>query len=239
MQKAMACYHDAVFQNVFSDVLDQLEHTNNPFRHYTNAFIAVQLWIVVCRPYVDAMDEATSQIPVAIGRTPPPRATPADNHHVMRESLRNLMADLVSKTGVWAERKPHEDFTDKEHGLYGQVRWRSSVSPKGEKKRKEKGGETPRAKKSKADKLGTSNTAPCLLHLAAACKVKINKKPAVCNWKPKAPAVKGDCCPRGWHCDVASMTRKDCEEVAAASKWRYAQELLAGIKAADASIFHP
>ena len=253
MASAMCVFYDAIFADVFAPVVEQLDSPDNPFRHYTDAFIAVQLWLVVCRPFRDAMEETHSQIPVSAG-FPRPIATPADNYALLRLVLKESMDHLEAKTGVWGERKPHEDFNDKQHGLYRRVLWPTkaagaptpknpSGSPLDKKNKKRKAAEAanPKVKvrKPKEGLLGRSTTEPCLLHLADNLKVKLGAKVVRCNWKPRVPAVPGDMCPNGVHFDVASMTRKQCADAAQASKWRHAPAILAGIQAAPAALFHP
>ena len=263
MQDALGTFHDAVFKDVFVDVIQQCTHANKPFRHFTNSFVAVHLWILVCRPYMDAMDEAESQF-VFPGTPPPPPmpiANPGDNYAILRKVLKASMEAMVAREGVWAERRPHEDFMDKEHGLFKQVLWvtkgsvpSSTETPaaaptklkRGEKRKAAKALAAASPKPTPSPGVAvvtpppvTPSPGPCIFDLARQCKITLKDRIIKCAWEPKVPPVVGDQCKRGFHCDIASMTRKDCLACAKDSSWTHAPVVLAGFKAAKDSVFHP
>ena len=243
MQDALAAYHDALFGNVWERVIDEIAHVNKPLRFYTDVFIAVQLWRVICLPYADAMDERASSLDPSHSI-----ATPADNYALIRRSIVDSMDGMRAMTGVWAERKPHFDFMDKEAGLLKQVVWpakaaapKAPLDPAGKKRKAEKAAAAKTAKSAKkvtgaggAPK--TAHKGPCIYNLASQLKIKIGTRTAQCGTDMlKTNGV----CLSGWHCDIASMTRAQCEKIATDSTWAKASVVLAGIKAADAKSFAP
>ena len=231
LQNAMAAFHDAVFSDVWAAVVEQITHVNRPFRHYTDMFIAVQIWRLLCHPYADAMDEVTSQIDVGTG-SPMPIASPADNYALLKATIKSSMADLVAQRGVWAELKPHFDFMDKETGLFKQVVWSGSIG----KKRPKAPAAAANPKKPKAPAAAKPAAAgPCLYFLAQQLKVLHGKMKITCGSKAKLGGV----CPSGWHTDVLSMTRAQCEDVAKTHPGKMAPVVLAAIVAADPKCFHP
>ena len=240
MQEAMAAYHDALFGGIWERVIEEITHVNKPLRYYTDVFIAVQLWRLICLPYADAMDERVSSIDPTHAI-----ATPADNCALIKKSISDSMAGMIAGTGVWAEKKPHFDFMDKEAGLFKQIVWptkaavpKPPVDSAGKKRKAEKAGAS-KAKKVAGAVGGAKpppKKGPCVYHLAGQLKLKIGTRLATCGTDMlKTNGV----CHSGWHCDIASMTRAQCEKVATDSTWVRAAVLLAGIKAADAKCFAP
>ena len=251
MQDALATYHDAIFKDVWEEALVQVTHVNKPLRHYTDVFIAVQLWRIICLPYADAMDEKHSSLVPSH-----PIASPADNYALIKKSVADSMTDMLAGNGVWAERKPHFDFMDKEAGLFKQVIWMavreqvaSPFGPTQAKKEKDKKRKAEEAegkialalKRTKAKGAAkvpakAAHDGPCIYHLAGQLKIKVSNRVVSCGTQMlKTNGV----CLSGWHCDVASMTRAQCEKVASASTWAQAPVVLAGVKAADAKSFAP
>ena len=134
---------------------------------------------------------------------------------------------------------------DKEAGLFKQIVWptkaavpKPPVDSAGKKRKAEK------AAASKAKKVAGAvggakpppKKGPCVYHLAGQLKIKVSNRVVSCGTQMlKTNGV----CLSGWHCDVASMTRAQCEKVASASTWAQAPVVLAGVKAADAKSFAP
>ena len=233
----MAAYHDALFGDIWERVIDEIAHVNKPLRFFTDVFIAVQLWRVISLPYADAMDERASSFDPKHAI-----ATPADNYALMRKSIGDSMDGMLAMTGVWAERKPHFDFMDKEAGLLKQVVWpakapapKTPVDPAVKKRKAEKAvaakaGKTAKKVAGAGGAPRTAHKGPCIYNLASQLKIKIGTRTAQCGTDMlKTHGV----CLSGWHSDVASM------KVATDSTWSKASVVLAGVKAADAKCFAP
>lgn len=261
MQDCLGTYHHSLFKDVWTDVLFELAHPNNPFRHYFDTYVAVVLWMVFSRVYVDAMDDAVSSIDPAM-----PIATPADNYLLVRTILRESMEDMKKQQGDWSDRKPHADFVDPEHGLYREIVWTvkpvapaaaptAPVPPKdisipgANLERNQKKRAVEKAKKDAAKKKQASagpagqpnpvvTTPPVPPVVTGPCLVYLAEQAGfLINKQPIKCGGRSGSCRNGFHATLKSMTRKQCVAEAKTSTWKYAAGVASDFAAANSSLF--